>query len=266
MVKQIKHKLGAFLEKFYIFFIFVLLYAPIITLTVLSFNDSKSRAKWGGFTLRWYQSLFDDPAIMRALTTTITIALLSAIIATIIGTIASVSIHHSKGAFKNIVMNITYIPVLNPDIVTGIALMLFFLMIKLQFGYLTILLAHITFNIPYVILNILPKLRQLNKHVFEAALDLGAKPIDAFFKVIVPEILPGIVTGFLLAFTLSLDDFVITYFVKGAGVETLSVLIYSQVRRGIKPEIYALSSIMLISVLLLLLLVNKRSKNKEDIF
>jgi spermidine/putrescine transport system permease protein len=257
-----KERILSFIERTYVFLIFIFLYAPIFTLIVLSFNDTKSRSKWAGFTLKWYQSLFSDPSLMRALYNTLIIALLSAIIATLIGTMAAIGIHHSKKNFKSLMMNVTYIPVLNPDIVTGIALMLFFLIIGMQFGFMTILLAHITFNIPYVILSILPKLKQLNKHTFEAALDLGATPLYAFFKVIVPEILPGIVTGFLLAFTLSLDDFVVTYFVKGAGVETLSVKIYSQVRLGVNPEIYALSSIMLITVLVLLIIVNKRSKVK----
>ncbi|TCT14625.1 spermidine/putrescine transport system permease protein [Natranaerovirga pectinivora] len=263
MVKNLKSKCFSFIEKFYMGIIFIFLYAPIVTLIVLSFNDTKSRAIWGGFTLKWYKSLFNDPSLMSALYTTLIIATLAAIISTVIGTLAAFGIHHSKKSFKSLMMNITYIPVLNPDIVTGIALMLFFLLIGMHFGFLTILLAHITFCIPYVILSVLPKLKQLNKHTFEAALDLGAKPIHAFFKVIVPEILPGIITGFLLAFTLSLDDFVITYFVKGAGVDTLAVKIYAQVRLGIKPEIYALSSLMMVSVLLLLLIVNKRTKVKQ---
>lgn len=257
------NKILNFVEKFYVGLIFTFLYAPIITLIVLSFNNTKSRAKWAGFTLKWYKTLFNDPDIMKALYYTLIIALLSAIIATIIGTAAAIGINNSKSIYNRILLNLSYIPVLNPDIVTGIVLMLLFIIFRLNFGFLTILLAHITFNIPYVILSILPKLKQLNKHTFEAALDLGATPAYALYKVIIPEIMPGIITGFLLAFTLSLDDFVITYFVKGAGVQTISTKIYTQVRKGVKPEIYALSSLMLIAVLILLLIINKRSKNKE---
>jgi spermidine/putrescine transport system permease protein len=173
------------------------------------------------------------------------------------------SIHNSRKIPKMVLMNATYIPILNPEIVTGISLMLFFIMFKINLGFITILLGHIIFNVPYVILNVLPKLRQLNKHTFEAALDLGATPTEAFFKVMLPELLPGIITGFLLSFTFSLDDFVITYFVKGAGINTLSTKIYSEVRKGIKPEMYALSSIMFLTILVLLLIVNKRSEKQE---
>jgi spermidine/putrescine transport system permease protein len=252
-----------FFERFYVLIIFVLLYAPIAILFVLSFNASKSRAKWGGFTFKWYGELFHNSDIMSALYTTLIIAVLSATIATIIGTVAAMSIHNSRKIPKMVLMNATYIPILNPEIVTGISLMLFFIMFKINLGFITILLGHIIFNVPYVILNVLPKLRQLNKHTFEAALDLGATPTEAFFKVMLPELLPGIITGFLLSFTFSLDDFVITYFVKGAGINTLSTKIYSEVRKGIKPEMYALSSIMFLTILVLLLIVNKRSEKQE---
>lgn len=248
------------LEKFYVFLIMVFLYAPIVTLIVFSFNNSKSRAKWDGFTLKWYQSMFNDPLILKSLYYTIMIAILSAVIATIIGTAAAIGIQMMRKKSKALVMNITYLPVLNADIVTGIAFMLFFIGIGLKLGFSSMLLAHITFNIPYVILSILPKLRAMNKHIYEAALDLGATPFLAVRKVILPEIAPNIVTGFLLAFTLSLDDFVISYFTTGNGVSNLSITIYTMTRRGIKPEINAISTIMFVSILILLLIINKRNK------
>ena len=247
------------LKRIYLIIIFVFLYAPVLTLIVFSFNDSKSRGHWGGFTLKWYGQLFKDRQVMSSLYNTIIIALLSALVATIAGTAAAVGIHSMKKVLKSFVMNLTYLPVVNPDIVTGISLMILFVFIKLDLGFTTLLLAHITFNIPYVVLSVLPKLKQLNKHMYEAALDLGAKPLYAFFRVILPEIMPGVVTGFLLAFTLSLDDFIISFFTTGSGVSTLSITIYSMARLGISPKINALSALMFIVVLVLLLIVNKRS-------
>jgi len=198
---------------------------------------------------------------MNALYTTLTIALLSALIATLIGTAAAIGIQALGNKFRTIVMGVTNIPMLNADIVTGISLMLLFIACRLLFpkfslGFATVLLAHITFNIPYVILSVIPKLKQTNKNTYEAALDLGASPLYAFFKVVLPDIFPGVSSGFLLAFTMSLDDFVITHFTTGAGVHTLSTKIYSEVRKGIKPEMYALSTLLFVSVLFLLILVN----------
>ena len=249
------------IQKLYLGFILLLLYAPILTLIVLSFNSSKTRSKWGGFSGKWYLALFQNEDIMNALYTTLTIALLSAVIATLIGTAAALGIQALNAKFRTVMMGITNIPMLNADIVTGISLMLLFIACRGIFphftlGYTTVLLAHITFNIPYVILSVTPKLKQTNKYTYEAALDLGASPIYAFFKVVLPDILPGVFSGFLLAFTMSLDDFVITHFTTGAGVHTLSTKIYSEVRKGIKPEMYALSTILFVSVLFLLILVN----------
>lgn len=250
-------------QKIYLALIFILLYSPIVTLVVLSFNASKSRAKWGGFTLKWYVELFQNEQIMDALYYTLLIAFLSAIIATMIGTVASLGIAAMKKRPKTIVMGITNIPMLNADIVTGISLMLLFISFGISLGSTTILLAHITFNIPYVILSVMPKLRQTSKSTYEAALDLGASPIYAFIKVILPDILPGVLSGFLLSFTMSLDDFIITHFTKGPGVDTLSTKIYSEVRKGIKPEMYALSTLLFFSVLILLIFVNKAPKHKK---
>lgn len=250
-------------KKIYLFLIFVLLYAPIVTLMVLSFNNTKTRSKWNGFTGKWYVQLFQNEEIMNALYTTLVIALLSALIATIIGTAAALGIQAMRSKARTLVMGITNIPMLNADIVTGISLMLLFIAFRFTLGFSTILLAHITFNIPYIILSVMPKLKQTSKRTYEAALDLGASPFCAFRKVVLPDIMPGIVSGFLLAFTMSLDDFVITHFTKGPGIDTLSTKIYSEVRKGIKPEMYALSTIMFLTVLILLFLVNMSPDDKK---
>ncbi len=249
-------------KKIYIALIFIFLYAPIATLMVLSFNASRTRAKWGGFTTKWYFSLFENREIMQALWNTLLIAFVSSFIAVIIGTIACIAINNMSKRNRTIIMGVTNIPMLNADIVTGISLMLLFISLGLKFGLGTILLAHITFNIPYVILCVMPRMKQISPSTYEAALDLGASPIRAFFKVVFPDILPGVLSGFLMAFTMSLDDFIITHFTKGAGVDTLSTKIYTEVKKGIKPEMYALSTIIFVTVLLLLFLVNKAPKEK----
>lgn len=250
-------------KKAYLALIFLILYAPIFTLVILSFNNTKTRSRWDGFTGKWYIRLFQNEDIMNALYTTLIIALLSALIATLIGTAASLGIQAMKPRMRTLLMGITNIPMLNADIVTGISLMLLFIAFRFTLGFSTILLAHITFNIPYVILSVMPKLKQTSKSTYEAALDLGASPVYAFFKVVLPDIMPGIFSGFLLAFTMSLDDFIITHFTKGPGIDTLSTKIYSEVRKGIKPEMYALSTIMFVTVLLLLLLINMSPQKAE---
>jgi spermidine/putrescine transport system permease protein len=250
--------LTRFLKKSYAALIYLFLYAPILILLVFSFNASKSRGIWAGFTLKWYLELFQDRQIMKALYNTVIIAVLSSAIATVIGTAAAIGIHNMKKLKRKIVMNLTYIPVVNPDIVTGLSLMLLFIFTNFRLGFISLLLAHITFNIPYVILSVLPKLKQLDKNLYEAALDLGATPLYAYRKVILPEIMPGVITGLLLAFTLSIDDFVISFFTTGSGVSTLSIIVYSMARRGINPKINALSTLLFITVLLLLVIVNIR--------
>ncbi len=252
-----------FLERSYVALIILFLYAPILILIMLSFNSSKSRSKWGGFTLHWYKELFQNESIMNALYTTLIIAFLSALIATVLGTAASLAINSMKKTPRTILMSITNIPMLNADIVTGISLMLIFVALKYTLGFSSVLIAHITFNLPYVILSVMPKLRQLNPNTFEAALDLGASPVYAFFKVILPDIFPGVLSGFFLAFTMSLDDFVITHFTKGPEINTLSTKIYTEVRKGIKPEIYALSTLMFVTVLILLVIINRRNAEKR---
>jgi len=244
------------------------LYAPIIVLMVFSFNYTPSRNYWGGFSLRWYQGLFRDPHIAQALTNTLTIALFSALIATVIGTIAAMGINRLGRKSKSVIIGITNLPVFNPEIVTGVSLMLLFMFaIRISgignMGYMTLLLAHISFNVPYVILSVIPRLRRLDGNLFEAALDLGATPMQAFIKVILPEIRPGIITGALLAFTLSVDDFIVSFFTTGTGVSNLSILIFSMARRGVNPRINALSTLIFITVMILLYFINKRDGKKE---
>ena len=253
-----------YLQKIYLALIFILLYAPIVTLVVLSFNQSKTRAKWGGFTLKWYKELFQNEQIMSAFYTTLIIAFVSAAIATIIGTAAAIAIQGMKQKWKTMYMGLTNIPMMNAEIVMGVSLMLLFIAFHMTLGFGTILIAHITFNIPYVILSVSPKLKQTNRYTYEAAMDLGASPVKAFFKVVFPDIVPGVLSGFMLAFTMSLDDFVITHFTKGPGIDTLSTKIYTEVRKGIKPEIYSLSTIMFVTVLVLLILVNYSPKEEEE--
>ena len=233
-----KERFRKFISDFYLVIILIFLYAPIFTMMVLSFNQSKSRTHWGGFTLSWYTQMFQSRAIMYAL--------------------------YTKPVSKNIFMGISNLPMLNADIVTGISLMLAFIAFGISLGFKTVLISHITFNIPYVILSVMPKLKQTDRSTYEAALDLGASPAYAFFQVVFPDIMPGVLSGFLLAFTMSLDDFIITHFTKGAGINTLSTLIYSEVRRGIRPSMYALSTVIFVVVLVVLLIANFRKQPEKD--
>lgn len=254
------NKFYEFIKRFYLAIIFIFLYAPIVTLMIFSFNNSKSMGKWNGFTFKWYGELIHNDSLMEALYYTILIAIIASVIATIVGTITAIGIDNMKKKRKALLLNINNLPIINPDIVTGIALMSLFIFLKFDFGFKTMLLAHISFDIPYVILSVLPKLRQLPDNTIEAAMDLGATPFYALRKVIIPQIKPGIFAGFLMAFTMSIDDFVISFFTTGPGVTNLSIEIYSMARRGIKPEINALSTLMFITVLALLLIVNKKKK------
>ena len=262
-----------FFKRAYLVFIFILLYAPILTLIVLSFNSSRTRAKWGGFSLKWYEQLFQNQQILQALYNTLVIAFLSSLVATLIGTMAAIALNSMKHRTRTFWLSMVDIPMLNAEIVTGISLMMIFVALgnllayvggSIQFGFWTILIGHITFNLPYVVLSVMPKLKQINISTYEAALDIGASPLYAFFKVVLPDIMPGVLSGFLLAFTLSLDDFIITHFVKGPGFDTLSTKIYTEVRKGIKPEMYALSTLMFVTVLLLLLIINHKPKTKTN--
>ncbi len=247
-------------KKLYLALMLFFLYVPIVVLIFQSFNYGKSRAKWEGFSFRWYTELFHDQAIMKALYVTLSVAVIAAIVATVLGTLAAIGIHAMRKRPQAFMMTMTNLPMTMPDIVTGISLMILFTFSKIERGYVTMLLAHITFNTPYVILSVLPKLKQMNKHTYEAALDLGASPAYALGHVILPQIMPGVVTGCLLAFTLSLDDFVISYFTTSPLVQNLSTLIYSKARIGIEPTLNALSALMFLALLTLLLIVNRRAE------
>jgi spermidine/putrescine transport system permease protein len=252
-----KGKLASLLQNGYLALILAFLYAPILVLIVFSFNDSKLLI-WKGFTFSWYGHLFNNPEILSALYVTVTIAVLASVIATIVGTLAAIGLFGMKKGIRTLVINITYLPVVNPDIVTGISLMIIFIFMRLQLGYVTMLMAHIVFDIPYVIFAVMPKLNQMDRSVYEAALDLGATPGYALRKVILPFIMPGVITGLILAFTLSIDDFVISFFAS-SNVQNLSIYIYNAAHRGINPAIYALSTLMFVTVLALLIIVNRRS-------
>ncbi len=252
-----------FIKRFYLGLVLAFLYIPIVVLIVQSFNAGKSRAKWEGFSFRWYEELFKDPNIMNSLVITLAIAVLASLFATIIGTLAAIGIHAMKRRPQHLMLTLNNIPMTMPDIVTGISLMLLFIFTQVERGFVTMLLAHITFDVPYVILSVMPKLKQMNKNTYEAALDLGATPMYALFHVILPQIMPGVITGAMLAFTLSLDDFTISYFTTSPLVQNLSTLIYSQARKGIKPTMNALSALMFVALLVLLLVVNKRTAEEE---
>ncbi|MEF9894983.1 MAG: ABC transporter permease [Clostridia bacterium] len=247
-----------FFKGTYLGLLLAFLYAPIGVMIVLSFNGSKSRAKWGGFSLRWYEKLASRGEILDALQLTLEIAVIATIVATVLGTLAAIGIHAMKRRPASLMMNLSYLPMTTPDIVTGVSLMLMFVFVKIPLGFWTMLMAHIAFDTPYVLFSVMPKLRQMNVNLYEAALDLGCTPLKAVRKVIMPQIMPGVVTGALLAFTMSLDDFVISYFTSVTD-KNLSMVIYSAARKGLEPSIYALSTIMFVVVLALLLIINKRA-------
>lgn len=228
-----------------------------MTLAIFSFNNSKSMAVWNGFTLDWYYTLFQNERMISALYYTLLVAILATLISTFIGTIAAIGIHKMRNNKKrDLLLNINYLPVLNPDIVTGVSLMTLFVFLNVNFGMTTMLLSHLVFDIPYVILSVLPKLKQLPANIEDAALDLGATPWYALRKIVLPQIKPGIISGALMAFTMSIDDFVISFFTTGNGVTNLSIEIYSMTRRGLTPEINALSTLMFVVVLALLITSN----------
>ena len=249
--------------RIYILIIMLFLYLPILTLIVLSFNDAKSMSVRTGFSLHWYAELFQSRLMMGAIVNTFSIAILAATIATIVGTLAVLGMSAMKPRHENTLMAFNNIPMLNADIVTGIALMLFFLMIHWPRGYMSILFSHTTFCIPYVILSVKPRLNKNTDRLFEAALDLGASEKYAFRKIVIPELKPGIMSGFLLSFTMSVDDFIITYFTRGAGINTISTLIYSEVKIGIRPSLFALSTIIFVVALVVLIIVNVRQKRAD---
>lgn len=246
----------------YLALVLAFLYLPIIIMIALSFNQSVSRAEWTGFTLGWYQKLFQSEAILAALKVTLEVAVAAMLISTVLGTLGAIGVHSMKAGWANAIINLSYLPMTTPDIVTGVSLMLMFVFVKFPLGMGTMLMAHIAFDTPYVLFAVLPRLTQMDPNMYEAALDLGCHPLQALYKVILPEIMPGVVTGALLAFTMSLDDFVISYFTSSTE-QNLSMIVYSAARRGVEPTMYALSTLMFITILVLLLIVNRRSSLEE---
>ena len=242
-------KKNGVLSRLFLALVFLFLYAPIFVLIVFSFNDSKSNAVWGGFTLDWYAELLNNRTVLEALQTTLLVSVLATLIATVVGTAAAIGFSSMKRRARGLYMAVNNIPLTNADIITGVSMML--------------LIAHITFDIPYVIVAVLPKIRQLDPNLAEAALDLGATRWTAFRKVVLPELMPGIVNGLLIAFTMSIDDFVISYFTAGSQVSTLSMVVYSMVRRRVSPEINALSTLMFAAVLILLVVINLRQSRQD---
>lgn len=251
-----------FFSNFYIFFVFFFLYAPILIMMLYSFNSSKGRV-WTGFSTEWYEKLFHNELILSSLLNTLVVALIASVLATILGTFAALGINGMKKRTGNIIKNVTYLQLLNPEIVTGISLMLLFSFFRMTPGYTTLILAHITFCVPSVVLNVLPKFRQMNKSIYEAALDLGCNKVQAFFKAVLPEIMPGIVSGFLMSLTYSIDDFVISYFTSGPSSQTLPITIYSMTKKKVSPEINALSTLIFVAVLAILFIVNARDIKSE---
>lgn len=255
-------------SKIYLIIIMAFLYLPMIYLIAYSFNDGKTSV-WKGFTLKWYDALFRDAQIMGSLKNTLIIAVLASVIATVLGTMAAIGIYNFKGGVRSAIQNVSNIPIINPEIVTGVSLMLLFtfagVMLGFEMGFWTVLLAHIGFCTPYVILNVTPRIRQMDGSLYEAALDLGCSPVQAFFKVVLHELLPGIFSGFLISFTYSLDDFVITYFTRGSRFQTLPIQIYTMTHQRINPKANALSALMFVVIIVILIISNFATlrKNKE---
>jgi len=271
-------KKNNFANRVFLVLIFLFLYAPIFVLIIFSFNATKSRTVWGGFSLQWYGRLFQDSAILSALQTTLLVSVLASLIAMLAGTAAAIGFAALKRRSRHALMSVNNIPLTNADIVTGVSLSLLFMLainafnstlgraldITLVKGFGTMLIAHITFDIPYVILSVMPRLRQLDPHIYEAAQDLGARSFYAFRKVILPDLMPGIVNGVIIAFTMSIDDFVISYFTAGNKVSTLAMEVYSMARRRISPEINAISTLLFVAVLAMLVIVNLRQARQDS--
>ena len=262
-----------FFAKAYIWLLLVVLYAPIVFIVVFSFTEAKSLGNWTGFSTQLYQNLFNgsmqnSSGLLSAVKNTLLIALAASVVATILGTIAAIGIYHLHGRKRGVMTFLNNIPMINPDIITGVSLFLLFVFLGISQGYLTVILAHITFCTPYVVLNVMPKLRQMNPNIYEAALDLGATPAQALRKVLVPALRPGMISGFILSFTMSLDDFAVTFFTRGTiGLDTLSTYIYADARKGgLTPELKPLMSILFLVILIVLLVINiRQSKHLSSI-
>lgn len=262
-------KLRSFFSEFYLVIILLFFYLPIIYVVIFSFNDTKSLTHFTGFSLMWYEKMFNDRTIMQSIYYTIIIAVIATVVSTIIGTITAIGLSKSNKLLREVVNQVNNLPMMNPEIVTAISLMLFYTSLRIKTGFMTMLLAHIAFCIPYVILSITPKLRQLDNNLAEAALDLGCTPMQALLKVIIPQIMPGIISGALIAFTMSFDDFVISLFTTGPGVSNISIYVYANVKR-INPTINALSTLIVILVTAILIIINvvpilkEKTRRKEN--
>ena len=252
-----------FWKKAYMVLVYAFLYAPILVLIIFSFNEGKTRGSWEGFSLIWYETLMADDEMLAAVSNTFVVAVISTLAATFIGTLGAIGIDQFRSRSRNRILALNQIPVVNPDIVMAVGLMVLYRTLRMDFGLLTLLLSHIAFTVPYVVLSVLPKLKQMPRALPEAAMDLGASPFQVLGKVIIPQIRPGIVSGALIAFTLSIDDFVISFFTTGNGVETVSTIVYSMARRGINPTINALSTIMFAVMLILLIGVNLMTRRED---
>ena len=270
-------KKNGLVSRLFMLLVFLFLYAPILVLVVFSFNASKSKAVWAGFTLDWYRQLFQNDMILNALAVTLAVSALAAVISTVMGTAAAIGFRNLRRRFRSICLTVNNIPLTNADIITGVSMMLLFLLaisawngslgqltgVKWSMGFLTLLISHIAFDVPYVILSVMPKLSQLDPNIYEAAQDLGDHGFHAFYKVILPEIMPGVINGLIMAFTLSIDDFVISYFTAGSTTQTLSMVIYSMAKKRVSPEINALSTLMFLVVVALMVLVHLRQARQE---
>ncbi|MBR1872511.1 MAG: ABC transporter permease [Bacteroidales bacterium] len=258
------------LSKAYLWLILVILYAPIVFIAIFSFTEAKSLGNWTGFSLSLYKNLFmgsmqNSSGLISAVENTLLIALVASAVATLLGTVAAIGIYNMKGRKKQVMSFLNNIPMVNPDIITGVSLFLLFVFLHFSQGYLTVILAHITFCTPYVVLNVLPKLSQMDPNIYEAALDLGATPAQALRKVLIPGLRPGMISGFILSFTMSLDDFAVTFFTRGTiGLDTLSTFIYTDARKGgLTPELKPLMTIIFLVILAVLLFINIRSAKNE---
>ncbi len=259
-------KKGGVFTKFYIALILIFLYSPIAVMIITSFNKGKT-VVWKGFSLKWYGELFKDKAILGALVNTLTIALLASFFATILGTMAAIGINNFRGKKRAVIQNVSNIPIISPDIVMGVSLMLLFAFLgnifNFEMGYVTVLISHICFCVPFVVLNVIPRLRRMDQSIYDAALDLGCNQFQAFFKVVIHELMPGIISGFLMSFTYSLDDFIITHFTQGAKFQNLSTEIYAMLRRKIPPTINALSTLLFVTVIIIMIIINVRDRREE---
>ena len=259
---------NGFLSKIYLALIMFFLYAPIGVMIFFSFNSGRTIV-WKGFSLKWYEALFNDNRLMGALVNTLLIAVLASLFATILGTAAAIGISNFKGKKRAIIQNISNISIISPDIVMGMSLMLLFtflgVIFNFQMGFVTVLLSHISFCVPFVVLNVMPRIKRMDPNIYDAGLDLGCNQRQAFFKVVIHELMPGIASGFLISFTYSLDDFIITHFTQGTKFQNLSTEIYAMLKREIPPKVNALSALLFLAIIIIMVIINLRDRHEEKV-